>query len=390
MILSLLCKINSNALKVRAETLRGVNCSVNLPPPQKAYCNFDILGRNNYHASIAFEDGVTWLARFRLPNHWNPPTEERNFDRRSEYATYCYLAQASIPVPKVFDIADDNDPDNPVGVGYILLEKMPGHPMCWEAANESRKNKVCEQLADIYTKLEKQPLDKIGRLQPSFSNPTSFEVGPAFFTYDQNGNATAIGPFNTSNEYYTAILNYRIHLVDTRQLILPAPMGRFLVFKTLLENLPSNDTGPFYLRHADSRDVNFLVDGEFNITGVIDWELATVVPKASAFQSPLFMYDLTELYDKGLSTPSIEEERFGKILREKGRDELAELAVQKKYFRLDQCVGSDPSFQEQFKQLFAGWWKGVKGVEEFDWEAWRKDALEKYGHEEFKLGSEMS
>lgn len=379
MILSLLNNIDGNALQARAEALRGIACNVILPTSSMAYRNSSIVGGCNYHGSIVFEDGVIWLARFRLPNHNSPPVEERNFDRRSEYATYSFLKKALVPVPEVFEVADDNDPNNPVGSGYILLEKFPGNPMDWDAANDLQKDKVCQQLADIYTKIKKQPLDRLGRLQPSSSNPTSIEVGPAFFTYDQNGNATAIGPFKTSNEYYTAIINHRLNLVKTREIAPSAPTDQYLVFKTLLDNLPNNDDGPFYLRHTDSRDANFLVDEDFNITGVIDWELATVVPKASAFQSPLFMYDLTELYDEGLSTPSVEEARFGKVLREKGEDELAGFAVQKMFFRLDQCVDTDPLVRDQFEELFAGWWMGVKGVGGFDWEDWRKDSLGKYG-----------
>ena len=78
MILSLLNSINRDALQARAEALRGLACSVSLPTPDKAYFNPDILGGCNYHAPIVFEDGVIWLARFRLPNHNAPPTEERN------------------------------------------------------------------------------------------------------------------------------------------------------------------------------------------------------------------------------------------------------------------------------------------------------------------------
>lgn len=379
MISSLLGNIDSNALQARAEALRDMSCHVVLPTPEKAYDNASVIYGSNYHGSIVFQDGVTWLARFRLPNHNNPPVEERNFNRRSEYATYSFLRKSSVPVPKVFEVADDNDPNNPVGSGYILLEKIPGGPMDWVEATDSQKNKVCEQLADIYSKLEKQPLDKIGLLQPSSSGSTSFEVGPAFFEYDHDGKATPIGPFRTSDEYYTAVINHQINQVKTRERAASAATDQYLIFKTLLDNLPNNETGPFYLRHIDSRDANFFVDEDFNITGVIDWELATAVPKASAFQSPLFMYDIAELYDEDLSTPSAEEQRFGRILREKGKDELAKLAVQKNFFRVDQCVCTDPSTREQFNQMFSGWWKQVMGVEQFDWEAWKREALEKYG-----------
>lgn len=54
---------------------------------------------------------------------------------------------------------------------------------------------------------------------------------------------------------------------------------------TLLKYLPPNELGPLFLCYIDSRDVNFLINAEYNITGVIDWELATITSKSSAFQS---------------------------------------------------------------------------------------------------------
>ena len=123
MISRLLETINSDALRLRAETLRdGIKCTVNLPSADQAYFNFDVLGGCNYHGSIVFEDGKTWLARFRLPNHNEPPLQERNFDGRSEFATYCFLAGTAVPVPEVYDFADDDDPMNLVGAEYVLLE----------------------------------------------------------------------------------------------------------------------------------------------------------------------------------------------------------------------------------------------------------------------------
>ncbi|KAI0159979.1 hypothetical protein GGR52DRAFT_172097 [Hypoxylon sp. FL1284] len=141
-ISKLLATINCDALRARAETLHnGVKCTVNLPPPDQAYFNSEVHGGRNYHGSIVFADGKTWLARFRLPNHNEPPLQERNFDRRSEFATYRLLAETAIPVPKVYDCADDEDPMNLVGAGYILLEKLAGKPLEWYQVSEVQKVK---------------------------------------------------------------------------------------------------------------------------------------------------------------------------------------------------------------------------------------------------------
>jgi hypothetical protein len=139
-ISTLLENINRNTLQLRAEHLRdGIKCVVNLPSAEEAYFNFNVVGGQNYHGLIVFEDGKTWLARFRLPNHNEPPRQERNFDRRSEFATYRFLSNAKIPVPEVFDYADDDDSMNLVGAGYLLLEKLPGAPLAWYKASDTQK-----------------------------------------------------------------------------------------------------------------------------------------------------------------------------------------------------------------------------------------------------------
>lgn len=364
---------------MRAEALRdGIKCTVNLPPADQAYFNFDVLGSCNYHGSIVFEDGKIWLARFRLPNHNEPPLQERNFDRRSEFATYCFLARTAIPVPQVYDCADDNDPLNLVGAGYILLEKLAGKPLAWHEASVVQKERFSRQLAHIYANLEQHPLNGLGR--PQLSSMGLPEAGPAFFDYDSSGNLIPFGPFSHSNDYYTSLIQQRIQLIKTGEIASSAPLDQYLAYMSLLDSLPPNEPGPFFLRHVDSRDANFLVDDDYNITGIIDWELAIFTSKGSAFQSPLLLYNLGELYHKGLSTPSENEKRLSKILREeKGAVELAILAGQKLHFRVDQVIETDPWDRQNFVRVFSGWWKVANGVETFDWDMWYKQAQDKYG-----------
>ncbi|KAI9875352.1 MAG: hypothetical protein M1830_008587 [Pleopsidium flavum] len=381
MISALLQTINCDALRIRAEALRnGIRCTISLPSAKEAYFNFDILGGCNYHASILFEDGKNWLARFRLPNHNAPPLQERNFDRRSEFATYRFLAGTSVPVSQVYDFADDEDPVNLVGAGYILLEKLSGKPMTWYNATEVQKQWFSRQLADIYIVLERHPFGEMGRLQPALSTRQP-EVGPAFFDYDENGAFLPFGPFEHSSEYYAALIERRIKLIISGETSTSAPVDAYLVYKTLLDHLPQQEESgpPFFLRHLDSRDANFLIDDDYNITGIIDWELAVLAPKSSAFQSPLLMYNLGEFYQEGLSTPSKDERRFARILREeKGRDDLARLTAQKMIFRFEQCIETDPHEWETFLQLFTGWWKAVTKIPAFDWDSWRMEALESF------------
>ncbi|KAJ4315182.1 hypothetical protein N0V84_008516 [Fusarium piperis] len=380
-ISALIDSIDGDALRERAETLRhGMKCTVSLPAANQAYLNMDVVGGRNYHGSIVFEDGKAWLARFRLPNHNAPPVEERNFDRRSEFATYRFLAEAAVPVPRVYDYADDEDPSNAVGAGYILVEKLAGKPLAWHEADHVQREKFMRQLADIYTQLEKHPLGALGRLQPSSSSAGQPEVGPAFFDYDSSGRAVPFGPFDNMDDYYKALIQHKIGLIKTGEIAPSAPLDQYLVYRSLLDRLPRSEQGPFFLRHVDSRDVNFLVDPDYNITGVIDLELAIVTAKGAAFQSPLLLYNLGELYHEGLSTPSEDEKRLAKILQEEIKsDELSALVAQKLHFRVDQVIETSPEDGKNFTRVFSGWWKAATGERAFDWDMWYRNALDKYG-----------
>ena len=383
MILKLLRTIDCDALLARAKALRhGMSCELDLPGAREAFQNPEIVGGRNYHASITFEDGKVWLARFKLPNHTDVPLEEKNFDRRSEFATYRFLGRTSVPALEAYEYADDGDASNAVGAGYILFEKLFGKPMPWYDAREDRKVRFSPQRADIYVELARYPFGQLGRLRPG-SMTEAPEVGPAFFDYDPTRKPVARGPFEHPDDYYQAIVERGIHLMKTRQMAISAPVDLYLVYRALLDHLPSQDSheqgSPFFLQHVGTRSDNFLVDDNYNLTSIIDWDFAILAPKSSAFQSPLLVNDLGLLLKEGQLVLSEDELRFTRILREwNKRDDLASLAAQKLFLGFQECIKTDSSHWV-FVQTFSVWWKAVTGTETFDWNTWRIEALDKYG-----------
>jgi aminoglycoside phosphotransferase (APT) family kinase protein len=122
-----------------------------------------MMGNQNCHAEITFQDNVKWLARFRLARTSPPPWEVRDWILRSEAATMTYLQQHTrIPVPGIFDWACDSDPGNPLGVGYILMEELDGKPLDWQAATPAQREKVMQQLVDTFLEIEKASLSSNG------------------------------------------------------------------------------------------------------------------------------------------------------------------------------------------------------------------------------------
>jgi hypothetical protein len=54
-------------------------------------------------------------------------------------------------------------------------------------------------------------------------------------------------------------------------------------------------TERFYLKHVDDKGDHILVDEQLNITGVIDWQMARIVPRHEALEPSLVTVDMNAL-----------------------------------------------------------------------------------------------
>ena len=129
------------------------------------------MGGMNYHLEIRFDDGITWMARIRRFNATSPPPALRDHIIRSEVATLMFLEKTEVPAPKVHDFALEG-PDNPVGIGFILMDKIPGQSLRWSIATTEQREKVMSQLADTFVELRNYPFD----LLCSLDNPGESHV----------------------------------------------------------------------------------------------------------------------------------------------------------------------------------------------------------------------
>ena len=380
----LIRQIDITALCRRASFLRnGVFCSASLPGEHDSLKELHF-GGFNLHVDIKFDDGVVWLARFRLLKINCPPPEKVDFDRLSEVATYRLLRNTNIPVPSVHDFALDRDQDNPVGVGYILLEKLSGQPMNWSQATTEQKNHVFRQLRDVYLEIEKIPRSSVGRPVLCNNKTETVHVGACFFDYDANGRCIPHGPFSSCFEWYDACIKHRRELIMTGEIAGRRRYDAFLVNRYLHDNVfhvldtPSTPE-PFFLKHVDTRDCNFLVDNDYTITGIIDWELAFFAPKDTAFQCPLFMVDVEKLYG-GYPTTGPDEELFAREFDQVDRHDIANIVRNgRKYRSVEFSLYTDTHNREDFEGLFAGAWRVIEDTEkEFSFDTWKKVAQAQY------------
>lgn len=99
-----------------------------------------MMGGANYHCWIIFDDGVKWLVRIPRTTTCNDmPPELEDYIVKSEYATLRFLENTSIPAPKVYGYGLASDPENKVGVAYILEEAMPGNRFDAHDATDEQK-----------------------------------------------------------------------------------------------------------------------------------------------------------------------------------------------------------------------------------------------------------
>ena len=129
------------------------------------------MGGMNYYIELCFEDSQVDRtdAEIQLNITPNPPRlyhQERDCNLR-------FLERIGVAFPRMFDYALE-DSDNGVGVGYILMEKLPGKPLSHTESTQSGKRQVTNQLVYAFSELRNYLFDEIG----SFDTPGTSHVGP--------------------------------------------------------------------------------------------------------------------------------------------------------------------------------------------------------------------
>jgi hypothetical protein len=93
-----------------------------------------------------------------------------------------------------------------------------------------------------------------------------------------------------------------LDLIVRQESYVDRAVAAFLIHRFLLDKVPEAcsqsdlDDGKFYLKHVDEKGNQILVDDEFNITGIIDWEWAHTDSKSRAFNSPIVLLPVADFY----------------------------------------------------------------------------------------------
>ncbi|KAL2285777.1 hypothetical protein FJTKL_07502 [Diaporthe vaccinii] len=365
-------QINEEAVCTLASSLNeGKPCT--LEHPSKIVGADALTGCANYHVRIRFDDGSpSWLMRVPRVTGFAVgfPVSLAGYLIRSEFATLKFLETTAVPAPRAFTFGIPSEKtDHGVGVCLLLMEELPGKP--WDGQGDATK--VWKGLARILAELEKYPFTQAGSLYVKELNDLpsiSAIASDRFVCLD------LYGPFETSTEYYSAWSEQYLTLIADGQIYPQFPVEAYLVYRFLQENATqfSEPGDRLFLKHVDDKGDHLLVDEDLNITGIIDWQMARVVPPREAFGLSLVSADMRALCDGHVSL-SAEDNALGKAMNEEIPGTRA--------FTKDELVrrflwGLGLESKREHALPLANAILQVFGVEK-GWDEWKKRSLERYG-----------
>lgn len=243
---------------------------------------------------------------------------------RGEVATLQLVRRKTdIPVPVV--VAYDDTSDNEIGFEWILMELLEGKPahLRWRKMNMRQKERLVGRMAEFQAQLSRcgnmteSGFRGIGTLGATSRGESDYVdlmmpepgpmVSPVFFTGERWHYPVSRGPFQSSHDWLRSYLNVILkeHSATLAQPLLGDDTDRekresaegvtrvARKLTRLLHKLFPQLVHPperTVLWHGDSLSLdNILVDDNGRITGVVDWECVSTMPRWVSTQFPEFL-----------------------------------------------------------------------------------------------------
>ncbi|KAK3368647.1 hypothetical protein B0H63DRAFT_529009 [Podospora didyma] len=373
--------INDKAVRDLASRLNnGKSCVIEYPCKDVDGSGVFLAGCANYHARIRFvvdgNDDETRLLRVPRITGFAVgfPVSLAEYLIRSEYATLKFLETTAVPAPKVFSFGiPSQGTDQSVGVCFLLMEELPGKP--WNGKGDAAATeKIWKGLANVYSELDKHPLPKAGSL--CVQSPDDIVPFVAELASDRFVCIDPCGPFETAADYYTTWAEQHLVLIANHQMYPQFPVDAYLVYCFLRDDATpklldsEEEEDKFFSKHVDDKGDYLLVGEDLNITGIIDWQMARVVPRREAFALSLVSADMGAVYDGKVSL-SENDIALGSALRERD-PRFASQARDEKVRRFFWGLGLEVEWASALPLANAV--LQVFGVEQ-SWDAWEVEAL---------------
>ncbi|KAK6858672.1 Protein kinase-like domain [Apiospora arundinis] len=361
--------INNEAVCALARKLKGVRCRIEHSTEIGTRAK---MGSANYHARVCFDDGTAWLLRVPRVTRGSIGLSQTlaAYLVESEYATLAFLkTQTSVPVPTVFEYGTVGARHAEVGVSFLLMEELPGKPYAYKGTAEE-KAKLWKGVANILAELARHPFSKASSLIHHESQFVLSRIASdRFVVLDPSG------PFDTAEAYYRAFSVQHLDLITSGQIYVQYPVNAYLIYRFMKENvkqLADDQSRDFFLKHVDDKGDHLLIDDDYNIIGVIDWQMARTVPAREAFGPSLVSADMESLCGGHVSLSDADQELI--INLDKHGIDCRNLRDEKSR-RFFWGLALEPEWEcalplaQAILETF--------GVEE-DWEVWKARMLDNY------------
>ncbi|RWQ93860.1 kinase-like domain-containing protein [Paecilomyces variotii] len=315
-----------------------------------------IEGNYNIALLITMDDGNEVIAKIPCPNAGLP-----FYRTASEVATLEFLQSlTTIRVPKV--LAWSSRSDNPIGVEYIIMEKIPGIPLTerWETMNLLECYKIIDQIVDMEKELKSLKYPAYGSIYlrddvsnefqgcpfPSVQDPAQlFCVGPycngISLLENVDKSATDAGPWLSFDDYTCSIPQCELDFIAKFPSKSVDEYGTLLakassIFPALSRDPRVTKLSSPFLRHPYLDLSNILIspDDATAIQGIVDWQSSKITPLFVQAHFPDFVIPPKD-YILGPGIPTLPED-FDKLSSEQQEQAVRNnrLATLSKYYEM--------------------------------------------------------
>ena len=391
------------------EVLCGIATKANGGSKCSVIPSLTCIGASNIVVFIAFEDdnASRWVARFPLLNMCGLTDDPGMLKEiiESMVTTMQYVSEhTSIPLPAVRHC--ESTFANPLGRPFVLMDAARGNSL-YELDRVGmdmedvipKLSSFVSQWALYNAELASLRFDRIGSLKRDAKGKTDVDrlcTQPNIHFTSVIGTDKYRGPFDSVADYFLTMSGLKIRGLSSSSDLDNAYSYRdFLQSKMIESMLPyyadgSLLNGPFVLSHIDFDIQNILVDEKngFKITGIVDWDLAAVLPLQSHLRTPdmLLCDKWTKSRQEGKAILPWQIE-FAKIYREHYKSCLKQYLDEKRldypvdallengylFSRFERAISENPDdegFDQLWKRVYGSqlnWKDVIKGMETADW-----------------------
>ena len=187
-------------------------------------------------------------------------------------------ANTSVPVPEVYDACETSN--NPIGAPYILMQAIVGNNLldqgtscALHSISDEYRLKLFHQTASIMAQVHSCRFATIGRLEMCRSTGEFNVVSSHNFSGS---------PFSSAKDYYHCLARkVEVQLKDGQVSSNAATKAQSLflpwIAKRMIEELQLGseefDGGPFSFSHGDFAFHNLIIQDDYTIAGILDWEV---------------------------------------------------------------------------------------------------------------------